>query len=156
MGDPRFDEWEVVRDFEDLETARAFRQQLTEARVFGDGWVGGEVDSVSRNRDWISADTIVAAFAQRDSAGKARTSLSTMNARHRARSFHVAKSDQPGKRPSLSYVRGDTITVTMKRTGAEAVERVDVRGHADGVQLEEGSGAAAPAIPGIGRSAAPR
>ena len=31
MGDPRFDEWEVVRDFEDLETARAFRQQLTEA-----------------------------------------------------------------------------------------------------------------------------
>jgi hypothetical protein len=31
VGDPRFDEWEVVRDFEDLETARAFRQQLTEA-----------------------------------------------------------------------------------------------------------------------------
>ena len=33
VGDPRFDEWEVVRDFEDLETARAWRQHLSEAGV---------------------------------------------------------------------------------------------------------------------------
>ena len=33
MGDPRFDEWEVMRDFEDLATARAFRQQLAEAGI---------------------------------------------------------------------------------------------------------------------------
>jgi hypothetical protein len=33
VGDPRFDGWEVVRDFEDLETARAFRQQVAEAGV---------------------------------------------------------------------------------------------------------------------------
>ena len=31
VGDPRFDDWEVVRDFEDLATALAFRQQLAEA-----------------------------------------------------------------------------------------------------------------------------
>jgi hypothetical protein len=31
VGDPRFDDWEVVRDFEDLATARAFRQQLADA-----------------------------------------------------------------------------------------------------------------------------
>ena len=31
VGDPRFDGWEVVRDFEDLPTARAFRQQLNDA-----------------------------------------------------------------------------------------------------------------------------
>jgi hypothetical protein len=30
VGDPRFDDWEVVRDFEELETARAFRQMLAE------------------------------------------------------------------------------------------------------------------------------
>jgi len=30
VGDPRFDDWEVVRDFEELETARAFRQTLTD------------------------------------------------------------------------------------------------------------------------------
>jgi hypothetical protein len=33
VGDPRFDSWEVVRDFEDLATARAFRQQVTEAGI---------------------------------------------------------------------------------------------------------------------------
>jgi hypothetical protein len=30
VGDPRFDDWEVVRDFQELETARAFRQTLTD------------------------------------------------------------------------------------------------------------------------------
>ena len=30
VGDPRFDDWEVVRDFDDLEAARAFRQYLDE------------------------------------------------------------------------------------------------------------------------------
>ena len=33
VGDPRFDGWEVVRDFEDLPTAQAFRQQLGEAGI---------------------------------------------------------------------------------------------------------------------------
>ena len=34
VGDPRFDDWEVVADYEDLETARAFRDRL---REFGFG-----------------------------------------------------------------------------------------------------------------------
>jgi hypothetical protein len=33
IGDPRFDEWEVVRDFDELETARAFRQAVAERGV---------------------------------------------------------------------------------------------------------------------------
>jgi hypothetical protein len=33
VGDPRFDDWEVVRDFEDLDSARAWRQQLEEQGV---------------------------------------------------------------------------------------------------------------------------
>jgi hypothetical protein len=33
VGDPRFDDWEVVRDYEDLDTARAFRQQVEEAGI---------------------------------------------------------------------------------------------------------------------------
>jgi hypothetical protein len=33
IGDPRFDAWEVVRDFEDLESAQAWRQHLDEAGV---------------------------------------------------------------------------------------------------------------------------
>jgi hypothetical protein len=31
VGDASFDDWEVVRDFDDLETGRAWRQQLTDA-----------------------------------------------------------------------------------------------------------------------------
>ena len=33
VGDPRFDGWEVVREFEDLGTARAWRQQLADAGI---------------------------------------------------------------------------------------------------------------------------
>ena len=33
VGEPRFDDWEVVRDFEDVETARAWRQHLDEAGI---------------------------------------------------------------------------------------------------------------------------
>ena len=31
VGDPRFDDWDVVHDFGDVETARAWRQHLEEA-----------------------------------------------------------------------------------------------------------------------------
>ena len=30
VGDPSYDDWEVVRDFEDLDTARAWHQTLAE------------------------------------------------------------------------------------------------------------------------------
>jgi len=30
VGDPRFDQWEVVRDYGELDTARAFRQTVAE------------------------------------------------------------------------------------------------------------------------------
>lgn len=33
VGDPRFDDWEVVHDFEDVETARAWRQHLADAGI---------------------------------------------------------------------------------------------------------------------------
>ena len=33
VGDPRYDEWEVVRDFEDLKTAQAWRLHLAERGI---------------------------------------------------------------------------------------------------------------------------
>jgi hypothetical protein len=33
VGDPRFDHWEVVRDFADLRTARAWHQALAEIGI---------------------------------------------------------------------------------------------------------------------------
>lgn len=31
VGDATYDDWEIVRDFNELETARAWRQQLTDS-----------------------------------------------------------------------------------------------------------------------------
>jgi hypothetical protein len=33
VGDPAYDDWEVVRDFEELDAARAWHQHLTEQGV---------------------------------------------------------------------------------------------------------------------------
>ncbi len=33
IGDPRFDDWEVVREFEDAESAHAWRRYLAEAGI---------------------------------------------------------------------------------------------------------------------------
>jgi hypothetical protein len=33
IGDPRYDSWEVVRDFEDVPTARAWREHVSEAGI---------------------------------------------------------------------------------------------------------------------------
>ena len=33
VGDPAYDDWEVVRDFEELDAAKAWRQHLTEAGI---------------------------------------------------------------------------------------------------------------------------
>jgi hypothetical protein len=33
VGDASYDDWDVVRDFEELEAARAWRQQLTDAGI---------------------------------------------------------------------------------------------------------------------------
>ena len=33
VGDPTYDDWATVRDFEDLETALAFRDQLRDAGI---------------------------------------------------------------------------------------------------------------------------
>ena len=47
-------------------------QQLKEVRGFGNAWLGGTIDSVSKQRDWMRGDTVVAQFVQRDSAGTTR------------------------------------------------------------------------------------
>jgi len=51
VGEPSYDDWEIVRDFEELETARAWRQQLTDAGMEAvitsdhplDEWGRGEI-----------------------------------------------------------------------------------------------------------------
>ncbi|HXE57442.1 MAG TPA: hypothetical protein VNK43_05535 [Gemmatimonadales bacterium] len=122
-------------------------RRLREARAFGAAWVGTAPDSATGERDWLSGDTVVAQFAQRDSAGTTRSVLRRIEARHEARSFYrVSDPRRPGP-PSLNYSRGDRIVVTMKPGDDRAVERVDLYGRVDGVQLEPVRGESVPAPP---------
>jgi hypothetical protein len=113
-------------------------QQLKEARAFGKAWLGGQVDSVTKERDWLTGDTVIATFAVHDSAGTSKAVLTKLVARGSARSYHLESNEKkkPGERPSINYARGDEIVITMKSDGSETVDLVQIRGKADGVQLE--------------------
>jgi hypothetical protein len=111
-------------------------QHLREARAFGKAWLGGEVDSVTKERDWLTGDTVVASFEPRDSAGSTKSVLTRLVARGSARSYHLDPDEKhKGGRPSINYARGNEIVITMKRDGSDKVDLVEVRGAADGVQL---------------------
>jgi hypothetical protein len=116
-------------------------QLLNEVRGFGKAWLGGTIDSVTKDRDWMRGDTVVAKFTPSDSAGRKRAVLSRIEARAAAQSYHLERNAKAPTRPSINYARGDAITVTMKHAAAGAasgVERVDIRGKVDGIQLEAG------------------
>ena len=119
-------------------------QQLKEVRGFGSAWLGGTIDSVSKQRDWMRGDTVVASFVQRDSAGTRRAALSRIVARKGAQSYHVDPSQKHPERPSINYARGDVIVMTMSQAAKGGVDRVDVRGQVDGIQLEATDAVAAP------------
>lgn len=48
IGDRRFDDWEVVRDFEEIGTARAFRGTLEEAGIESELTADWELDRFGR------------------------------------------------------------------------------------------------------------
>ena len=48
VGDAAFDDWEVVKDFDDLETARAFHQALTDAGMQAEITADYQVDQYGR------------------------------------------------------------------------------------------------------------
>ena len=111
-------------------------QQLKEVRGFGKGWLGGTVYPPTKDRDWMKGDTIVARFTQADSAGRTRAVLSQIEARHAAQSYHLEPNTRFPTRPSVNYARGDVILVSVKNDSTRAVDRVDIRGKVDGIQLE--------------------
>jgi hypothetical protein len=119
-------------------------QQLKEVRGFGSAWLGGTIDSASKQRDWMRGDTVVASFVQRDSAGTTRAALSRIVARKGAQSYHVDPNTKHPDRPSINYARGDVIVMTMNPGAQRGVERVDIRGQVDGVQLEAADAPARP------------
>ena len=57
-------------------------------------------------------------------------------ARKGAQSFHLDPSPRYPDRPSINYARGNVIVMTMKPGAQGGVDRVDVQGLQDGIQLE--------------------
>ena len=65
-------------------------------------------------------------------------------ARKGAQSYHVDPNQKHPERPSINYARGDVIVMTMSQAPKGGVDRVDVRGQVDGIQLEAADAAALP------------
>jgi hypothetical protein len=68
VGDPRFDDWSVLRDFEDFEAARAWRQPLTEGGIESvltadhplDRFGRGDIALRVRRESWADAQELLA------------------------------------------------------------------------------------------------
>ena len=85
----------------------------------------------------MRGDTIVAQFTPPTPPGEARRAEPDRGAAE-AQSYHLDANTKTPRRPSINYSRGDAITVTMKAPAAGGVDRVDIRGKVDGIQLEAG------------------
>jgi len=67
VNDPEFDSWEVVRDFADLRTARAWHQALEEAAIESvltadwpvDRYGRGDISLRVRGEDWSEAELLL-------------------------------------------------------------------------------------------------
>ncbi len=67
VGDPSFDGWEVVRDFGDVKTARAWHQALVEAGIDGvltadwpiDRFGRGDISLRVMPDDWSEAELLL-------------------------------------------------------------------------------------------------
>lgn len=148
--------------------------ELREVRAYYGAWAGTKPDSGTGERDWVAGDTVVIRFVEADSAGKKTTKVRQLEAMDSARSFYRASSKGKAdstrpKPPSLNYARADRIVVSMLTTGDGGMDRVDLYGHVDGIQLEpekpkapgaapaasKDSTAAVPAVPKDSTVAAP-
>jgi hypothetical protein len=67
VGDPRFDDWDVVRDFDELEAGRAWRQQLTDEGIEAvltadwplDRWGRGDIALRVPPGNWSRAEELL-------------------------------------------------------------------------------------------------
>jgi len=148
--------------------------ELREVRAYYGAWAGTKPDSGTGERDWVAGDTVIIRFVEADSAGKKTTKVRQLEAVDSARSFYRAVSkgttDSAKAKPaSLNYARADRIVISMLTTGDGGMDRVDMYGKVDGIQLEpekpkargavpaapKDTTAAAPAIPKDTTSAVP-
>ncbi len=113
-------------------------EALRELRAFRSAWVGFRPDSAQGERDWLAGDSITASFASLILVGGGtRAMLQRIEARSHAKSFYrLPGTTNTGKQPSLSYNRADKIILIMQAGDSLKVQRVEMSGNVDGVQLQ--------------------
>jgi hypothetical protein len=127
------DEYEVRGDSLAFDTPE---ETLKELRSFRNGWVGFKPDSAKGERDWLSGDTVVASFEQRqDAKGGKKSALRRLEANRAAHAFYRVAGSKPGAPPSINYPRADRIVLFMLPGDSLKVERIVMTGHVDGIQL---------------------
>lgn len=129
----RADEYEVRSDSLAVDTPG---ERIRELRAFGRAWVGFRPDTAQGERDWLQGDRIVGEFAD-SGAGSSKAALRRLEANGSAKSFYRATpGSAPDGRPSINYSRADRIQLFLTGTDSLKVERVEMHGKVDGVQLE--------------------
>jgi hypothetical protein len=132
--------WALSGDYEARGDSLAFDtpgRTLREIRGFGNAWLGARPDSIGGDRDWISGDTVRAAFAVRDSAVERRPVLRLLEARGGAKSFYrMRQPGQPGL--SINYSRAKAILLVMRQGDTPTVDSVSMVGDVEGMHLQPG------------------
>lgn len=129
----------VSADFEIRGDSLAFdtpEQKLKEIRAFGDAWIGAKPDSGTGDRDWIAGQKVVAAFVDRDSAGKPRPTLQSVVSTGSARALYRLR--QAGQaQASITYNKAREIRITMRVTpDSVSVADVTAIGDVEGIHLQ--------------------
>ncbi|HEX7025073.1 MAG TPA: hypothetical protein VF187_09685 [Gemmatimonadales bacterium] len=128
------DDYEVRGDSLAVDTPA---EQIRELRSFRRAWVGFRPDSAKGERDWLAGDAIVASFDEVTGSKGKKSMLRRLQSEQSASAFYrVNKAGAPGGRPSINYSRADRIVLTLSGTDSLKVEKVEMTGKVDGVQLE--------------------
>ena len=129
------DEYEVRGDSLAVDTPQ---EHLSELRAFHKAWVGFKPDSGKGERDWLAGDSVTGTFIQRENpTGGSKSALQRLEARQNASSFYrISGAGNPGGRPSINYARATRILLTMQTGDSVKVDKVDMVGQVDGMQLQ--------------------
>lgn len=128
----RADDYEVRADSMAIDTPG---ERLRELRAFRRAWVGLKPDSARGDRDYVAGDTVTAAFAGDSAATGGKAALRRLEAAGGAQLFYRA-APAGGGASSISYSRADRVVLHMRGTDSLTIDKVELHGRVDGIQLE--------------------
>jgi hypothetical protein len=129
----RADEYEIRADSLAIDTPD---ERLRELRAFRQAWVGFKPDTLGGDRDYVAGDTVTAAFASDSAAAGGKPALRTLDSRGKALMFYrTPAAAGSGGRSSMNYSRADRIVLTTTGIDSLKVQKVQLFGTVDGIQL---------------------